>query len=504
MKNDFLAKYSNDIQGVISCYDRIVIRGTIRKISYPQGMNNHLYEKGIKLKDITEYTNPLRLELRDHVALIAESAEIEIKHIGNSKKIRKETYVKEQIKAGKITEGLVCILSAMESCNSYEPSYKNNIPCLRRKKSWCLHYYFYFIDPDYGLCYMRVPTWCPFALQFYCNAHNWLAVQMKKHKIDFKQKDNAFTYIADIEKAQSLSDKLDMQELHNKLDNYAELYCPVASQIGSEGYRWTIRQIEYATDVMFKNKQSLTPLYDELMKTIMHTVRPDDVARFLGRKEVHSNNKQDLMTSCKTMPRQEMRRIKHQMGESSIKMYDKFGQVLRIETTTNNTTNFRHYRKVEHRDGSNSSRIAPVKKSIYSINSLAGILRNCNKRYLKFIAAFEVPLKGTKRLNKLTKTTKQNNRSYKGFNFFDKADEQILQLLTKGEFLINGFRNKDLRSELKKTTPQVSRLIKRLVIKGIIKRVRKSYKYYLTTLGRKIIITALNVKELFLVPQLNY
>ena len=107
-------------------------------------------------------------------------------------------------------------------------------------------------------------------------------------------------------------------------------------------------------------------------------------------------------------------------------------------------------------------------------------------------------------MNKITKTTKQNNRSYKGFNFFDKQDEQILQLISKGEFLINGFRNKDLRTTLKKSTAQVSRLIKRLRVKGIIKRARKSYKYYLTTLGRKVIITALNVKELFLVPQLNY
>jgi len=117
--------------------------------------------------------------------------------------------------------------------------------------------------------------------------------------------------------------------------------------------------------------------------------------------------------------RQEMRRLKHVMGASSVKMYDKFGQVLRIETTTNDTTNFSHYRSVDHRDGTKTSKVAPVKKSIYSLKGLIPIMKGCNFRYLTFIAAIDAPISGQKRLQKITKSTKVNNRSYKGFNFFD-------------------------------------------------------------------------------------
>jgi len=129
----------------------------------------------------------------------------------------------------------------------------------------------------------------------------------------------------------------------------------------------------------------------------------------------------------------------------------------------------------------------------------------CNKRYLKYISDFDAPILGKKRLNKVSKPIKVNNRSYRGFNFFNKEDEQLLRAIAKGDFVIHGFRNKDLRKELtNKSSGQISRIIKRLSLKGLIKKVNKTYRYYLTTLGNKVIKTALNIKELFLVQQLNY
>ena len=187
-----------------------------------------------------------------------------------------------------------------------------------------------------------------------------------------------------------------------------------------------------------------------------------------------------------------------------VKIYDKFSQVLRIETTTNNTTNFYHLRSVAHRDGSKSSKIAPVKKSIYSLKALVPIMSGCNNRYLKYISAFDAPIAGKKKLNKLCKPIRVNNRTHKGFNLFDKEDERLLSLIAKGEFIIHGFRNKDLRKELKdKSSSQISRIVQRLRLKGLIKKVNKTYRYYLTALGNKIIKTALKVKELFIVQELS-
>lgn len=262
-------------------------------------------------------------------------------------------------------------------------------------------------------------------------------------------------------------------------------------------------QVEYATDIVFKDDKSLRPVYEALLRLVMLTVMPDDVAVFLGRKGIHGRNNQPVETTLKT--RQMGQRIKHRMGSGSIKIYDKFSKVLRIETTTNNTTEFRHYRSVVHRDGSKTSKVAPVVKNIYSLKDLIPIFKGCNSRYLTFLSAFEPPLAGQKRLEKITETTQANKRSYKGFNFFDKEDECLMLSVAKGDFTIRGFQNKDLKKLLPpKSSGQVSRLIARMKVKGLLKKVAGTYRYYLTKLGQRIILTALKLKELFITPQLSF
>ena len=139
-------------------------------------------------------------------------------------------------------------------------------------------------------------------------------------------------------------------------------------------------------------------------------------------------------------------RIKHSMKDVSIKMYDKFSKILRIETTTNKVSLFKHYREVVHRDGTTSNQMAPLKKSIYSLLFLKDHLKAANRRYLEFISAFDNKEVGRKMLEKITETKTVQNRNYRGFNFFSKLDLSLLLAIVRGEFTINGFRNKHLRN----------------------------------------------------------
>ena len=506
MKNEFIAKYESKIQGVLSCYDRVVIKGTLHSVGHAGAMTNLLYRKDTPIKDFPKFIAPYRDELHQNARQIARQEGVEIEFIRRPKQVRKEDLVARHMSTGSICEGLVCILSAMEQCQNYVYRYDKNSgrSYLQMTPAKCLHYYFYFKDAQLGLCYLRVPTWAPFRLQFYFNGHNWLAGRLDQAGIGYELVDNAFTYIEDFEKAQAIADSFEVRKLHHLIDRYANLYCPVAAKLCSIGYHWSIMQVEYAADLVFKDDKTLGAIYDRLLNTVVHAVEPDDVAKFLGRKYLHGKNKLEIETSCKQVRRQ-MRRIKHRMGACSVKMYDKYGKVLRIETTTNNPSEFYHYRCVEHRDGTKTSKVAPVKKSIYSLKPLVDIMRACNNRYLKYIAAFDHPTMGKKRLQKISAPSKVNNRNYKGFNFFDKDDERILKAIACGRFIIQGFRNKHLKQKLaNKSTGQVSRIIKRLKVKGLIKKAKNSYKYFLTTLGQKVIATALNFKELVCPWQLNY
>jgi len=183
-------------------------------------------------------------------------------------------------------------------------------------------------------------------------------------------------------------------------------------------------------------------LYDNIIKTAMHTVTPDNIANFLGKRfSVLFEGESGSRLGRRILGT----RIKHQMGEISVKIYDKFGKILRIEITSNDVSQLKVFRDVQKRDGSIVQEIAPVKKSIYSMFVLIGIFKNACNRYLEFISSFDDPTDGLKKLDKVTETVTENDKKYKGFNFFSKEDERILLAVADGKFTLKGVTNKALR-----------------------------------------------------------
>lgn len=494
-------QYREQIRGVLACYDRIIIRGIIPGWCYAQGMTTFLYSKGIGIFDYPIWALPLRDEIRENAERLAAENQIQIEYIRKIKAFRKEDRIQDILKKRGDHPGLVHIFSAMETCTSYKPWHakgtRKNL--LKDDSGKCLHYYCYFIDPALGLCYLRVPTWCPFQLQFYFNGHNWLASKLAKRCISYVLKDNVFLEISDFSKAQELSDNFRVEDLHQVLDILAQRYCPVTISYGLS-YHWTITQAEYATDIIFKRQSDLTLLYEPLIRCALHSVKPENIASFLGEK-LHGNYQGEMGNNFNR--RILGTRIKHHMGAVSIKMYDKFGLVLRIETTVNDVSQFKHYREVDRRDGTKVHKIASMKKTIYSLFPLTRLLRAANHRYLEFISTFPDPSDGIRKLNTVSRTISSADRTYKGFNFFDSSDQKLLTLIARGEFNITGFRNQSVRQFFSDKSPAaISRILKRLRLHGLIKKVGHSYKYYLTTLGKEVITLGLRLKELFIVPSL--
>ena len=494
--------YKEKITGVLSCYDRLIFTGTLMKISYAKGMTGYMYANGIRIFDYPKFAEPFKELIRSNAERIANENRIKIEFVRKSH-IRKEDLVKAVLEKRGYHPGLVHILSAMEACPSYQPWHDKTTgkTFLRGSQSKCLHYYFYFIDDYLGLCYFRVPTWCPFRLQVYLNGHNILKGELEKADIQYKMIDNAFDSISDWEKAQELSNEICVKKIHQTLDRYAGIFCPVSKSF-NETYHWSIMQAEYATDIVFKKQEDLGDIYEELIATAIHVVKPENIATFLGRK-LDSRYEGEVGNNYHV--RIEGARIKHSMGQNAIKMYDKFKKILRIETTTNDVSFFKHYREVVHRDGSCSKKMTGLKKNIYSLPLLQGSLKSSNKRYLEFISAIDNKSAGRKRLEKISQTKIINQRKYKGFNMFSKNDLNLLLTVLRGEFNISGFKNKDIRNLLPHlSSSQVSRLLRRLRSHGLIKRARNTYKYYVTKLAKETILLGEKLKEIVMIPALNY
>lgn len=496
-------RYGDELDGVLSCYDRIVITGSLQPFCYAQGMTHYLYQQGIRIFEYAKFAEPLRERIRENAEALAEANGVKIEFV-RKKEFRKENRVQQVLKKRGDQPGLVHIFGAMEACSSYRPWHDKvtGKTYLKPDHSKCMTYYFYFLDEQLGLCYLRVPTWCPFRLQFYFNGHNWLANQLKHRGIAYQMLDNALVHIADYTVANQLANEFDVDVLHLRLDGLARQYCPVVTDLNLT-YYWSILQAEYATDLVFKNRDALQAFYPLLLETLTHAVKPADIATFLGRKL--SGNYQGEMGN-RFKQRWIGTRIKHQMGPVSIKMYDKFRFILRIETGVNNVSFFQHYRQVHHRDGSTTTRWTSMKKTIHSLPALQELLLAANERYLKFISTIATPEVGVENLHKLAETKIENQHRHKGFNLFSEEDTCLFRSLLQGEFFISGFTNRQLRSQYlpDRSASQVTRLLKRLRVHGVIKKVGRRYKYYLTDFGREVASMALKLREMVIIPHLAF
>jgi DNA-binding transcriptional ArsR family regulator len=494
-------RYGMHLAGMLSCYDRILITGTLPNACYAEGMTHLLYAKGVRIFDYTKFAEPLRERVRERARQLATKCGITIEHIAKSH-IRKEDVVAKILDKRGRHPGLVHVISAMESCDTYKPWHDKKTGKTALRSDWgkCLHYYFYFFDKHLGLVWLRVPTWCPFRLQFYCNGHSWLAQKLTAAGIDFTQADNTFTRIDDFPRAQQLADSFSPQHLHNILDRYAKLCCPVLDAF-EQTYHWSLTQVEYSTDLVFRSPAVLKALYEQLCRQSVLTVKAEHIATFLSRKlpphlvaEVGSQFETRVEGTC----------IKHRYGKCSVKMYDKFSLVLRLETTTNDVSIFKHHRTVEHRDGSSSSgQLAPVKKSIYSLRDLRDILLGCNNRYLTFLATLDDFSSGVRALDKVTRPRSAKGKSVKGINFFSRTDQSLLRAIYRPDFNIAGMRRSDLVSLVTGISPSaLSRHLARLRHIGIIRRIRGSYRYCLTSIGRAVVTAGCYITENILIPAL--
>ena len=268
-------RYHDKIAGVLSCWDRVVIRGTLPGLCYAGGMTSYLNAQHIRIFDYPRFAEPLRDAVRANAEKLAAKAGIEIEFMRKSSS-RKEARIKEVLTRRGHHPGLVHILSAMEACPSYRPWHdkQTHKTFLKPTSGKCLHYYFYLIDEQLGLCYLRVPTWCPFGLQFYFNGHNWLARQLDKAGIGYELLDNAFVQIDGFNAAQQIADGFPIRTLHRALDRFAKRYCPVVRQFGM-GYHWSLMQVEYATDIVFRRQRDLAPMYDAITRTAIHAVKAE-------------------------------------------------------------------------------------------------------------------------------------------------------------------------------------------------------------------------------------
>jgi len=274
--------------GFLSGFDRLVFRGTLQPPAVTSGMMDFLYHTGVLLKNFGYYAQRMTEMLKEATCRTAEQSCRPIRYLVSSG-IRKEDVARKIAEADGMTEGLICVLTSVEPCMSYDIHRDRQLKklVLEPRQRKCLHYYHYWMDKDFGLMHGRIQSWFPLSIQVCVNGRHWLARQMDKAGIGYERRDNCFVWIEDIAAAQQLMGGMLKISWPSVLGEIADRLNPVHDAIFDRyvvDYYWSVHQSEWATDVMFRSAASLNCLYPLLVRGAMVTFSSGDVMRFLGKK----------------------------------------------------------------------------------------------------------------------------------------------------------------------------------------------------------------------------
>lgn len=496
----FLNRHKDKISGTLSGFDRMLFRGTFQFLSYVEGMQTFLNHH-VLLKDFGTFVQKHSELIKTHAESFAHRHNRPYQYI-NCPSASKENIAKTIMTRDKITQGLICVLSCVEVCKSYgirknKMTHKIELISDTRK---CQHFYFYFIDKEFGFMHVRLQSWFPCPIQVCINGREWLARKMGQAGIGYQRRENCFTHIDDFSKAQKLADTTVNRHWPKILNSFAKRFNPLLAEstgLDLRGYYWTIRQAEYATDIIFKNPALLKELYPKLVHHAIEHFSSEDVLRFLGRR-LHGNLNAEVLSD--TRRRTEGLRIKHWVDDNSIKMYDKQQYVLRIETTINNPKDFKVYRDVL-RNRSIQKAWVPMRKSVADILPRVDVSRAANSRYLDALAVIGDQHPSHQLLDQVSSPIQKNNRRYRPLHPIAPQDSLLFQSIMHGGFLIRGFRNKDLRlllfpnpisnEQLNRDISRTSRLISLLRAHHLVNKVPYSRLYRISNNGQRVMSTAL-------------
>jgi hypothetical protein len=498
--NSFLQRHQGQILGVLSGFDRIRFRGSLLLLQSTASVCGWLKQIGVAFKDFAKYAEGQTKQLSRAVNQLAADAGRNVEYLNAV--VNKEQLI-ENIRAekGVARNGLIAVLSTLEVGTCYEVfrCRDKDHSWMRRRPRKYKHYYFYWDDKKFGLTQVRLSAWFPFDAYVVLNGREWLAKQMDAKHLGYLRQDNCFVHLADFTRAQKLADEqpridwvAQLNRLLRRVHPLHRRFFPNATGID---YYWTSDQTEWATDLSFRNSDQLAHLYRELVRHGIDTFHSSDVLRFLQGKTpahggLHGNFRGQVQSNLKRLP--EGIRIKHRLGKNFLKMYNKQPTLLRVETTLNDGKGLKVYRSKQD-DPQGKRQWRKLRKTVADLPRRAQLSQASNDRYLEALSTIPSDAPLSNLTNQLSQPVIVGKRRHRGLQPFEANDARLLQVVSDGQYLISGFRNRDLRLALfgdtadstqrRREAGKVSRKLALLRAHGLIKKIPRTQRYELTKTG---------------------
>lgn len=471
------------VQFQYTALDRIVLNGYIERLQRPEGLVYFLHDVAgvpcIEPSVLTRRTD----EYRAWVRRFAQERQVPL--LAAVKGERKEDVVQPHYRRLKGEEGVACVLTNMEQGRtfvSYTPKEAKGDPNYRyistaRKRF--MHYYFYIWDPVMGPMSLRVATYLPFNLTFYLNGHSFLGQELGRLGIANRKEDNAFLAVADVSALQAAAVRLTPELLQARCDYWAGQLAPSFSEQESlafaPSYRYSISQIELATDVVFRRSAPLRAWFERAAELGLLLGGADRATYLFGRRITRRfNGRLQTVLEARNQGHPVLRSY---YRSSFVRQYEKADRLLRTETCINDTYHLGIGRRLEN------------------LPTLLERMTQTNQRYLDLQSELLDSTVDQGQLAELARPTLVGHRRIPGIKLHDDRVLRLMEaLLHPGSFLADWTTRETYarliaRHRLSESDYRLTQMrydLLKLRAKGLVERIGNSRRYKLTPLGIKL------------------
>ena len=434
----FAKLFSSLLVFVYHCFDRIVIHGYLSGLSRPEQVvyffrdviGVPVVDKTVLSKRTGEYRSWVEAFARNHV-IPMEWAQ---------KGVRKEDYVRPHLRrmerAGKY--GVYFIFQSMEQGPTFRcsvpkfPTEDPNHRIVKPQRSRYTHYYFYLRDQTLGPMVMRVGSFFPFQVTYYLNGHSFIEQELNRAKIGFRKNDNAFLAVDNVAALQAAADRLTGEVIGERLDYWTLLLGPKFSnhERGAMNLRrfYAVNQIEYCRNCIFKRHFPIHRIFERSCEIGLWRLTANKISEIFGVR-VTKKLKGKLNTT--------LEQIEHghhifraYFKHAFVKQYEKFSTFLRNEICSNNLSDFRLKKGLEH--------LAAVRQKFLAITDrFATVQAQCLNVHVEF------PL-----LQRLALPILVGTAKFPGIKIHETRMIRLMEVLLHGGTTVGGWTTKQIHDAL--------------------------------------------------------
>ncbi len=465
----------------IECVDRVYLNGYVKHLQLPGGLITFIREQlGFPIPSPMVLA-PVSDAFRKAVEAFARASGLTI--VDFAKGEDKDETARTHLAQFPQSSGVVLIGKAQEKTRGYTARRKDHGTKVwfeySRREVWVTHYYFYILDEDFGLFFIKVCTYFPFDVKVCLNGHEWAKQQLRQAGMGFQALSNGFGSCENPERLQTICHQLDAEKIQALFDRWvAQLPWPLTTPQQAAGYRHQLSlwQMEVSRTQVFADPEQGWALVEALIRDNLDLGRPDRVSLIFDRR-VTKRTPGEFYTRVVREGVQPTIRIHYK--HSALKQYLKDGRGLRSEMMFNNTQDF------------------GLSRGLQNFTRLFDMGCHFIRRLLEQEQIGEdcfVSLHDLRQLGQSTLTDDGQRAS--ALRFGDPRTMALLEALASHAYIPTEISSRALRPTVAQlrgvasdaySSAQMTYDLRRLRLKGLIERIPHSHRYRLTSLGLKVV-----------------